>query len=75
MTLETLLRGRDGGSVADALAQAVQRVDARIERLRAEESEQVLAAAAELAALKRLVEGDVATALGVSIGFSDSDGD
>jgi predicted lipoprotein len=75
MTLETLLRGRGHGSVADALAQAVQRVDARIERLRAEESEQVLAAAAELAALKRLVEGDVATALGVSIGFSDSDGD
>jgi predicted lipoprotein len=35
----------------------------------------ILAAARQLAALKRLVEAEVAPALGVNIGFSDSDGD
>jgi uncharacterized protein len=75
MTMESVLRGRGHGSVADALAQAVRQVDERLKELGAEESEQVLTATGELATLKRLVEGDVATALGVSIGFSDSDGD
>ena len=37
--------------------------------------ERVLAAAAALGALKRLVEDEVAPALNVSIGFSDADGD
>jgi predicted lipoprotein len=35
----------------------------------------ILAAAKQLAALKRLVENEIAPALGVNIGFSDADGD
>jgi hypothetical protein len=35
----------------------------------------ILATAKQLAALKRLVENEIAPALGVNIGFSDADGD
>jgi len=43
--------------------------------LKADNAERVLAAARELAALKRLMEDQVAPVLEVVIGFSDADGD
>jgi predicted lipoprotein len=39
------------------------------------DKDDILAAAEELDALKRLVEKQVAPALGVNMGFSDADGD
>ena len=73
--LESTLRGRGQGKTADALATAIRRADAALAGLDGRDGERVLAAGQTLADLKRLAEGEVATALGVSIGFSDSDGD
>jgi predicted lipoprotein len=73
--LEPALRGRGGAALADRLVQALKRADAALAGLDGRNRERVLAAGQALADLKRLAEGEVATALGVSIGFSDSDGD
>jgi len=73
--LESALRERGQGKIAAALAQAIRQADARMQGLAAGDTLSILAAAKELAALKRLVENEVAPALGVSIGFSDADGD
>jgi hypothetical protein len=67
------MRGKD--ATVDKLAAAVLRVDASLQGLDGSDKERILAAAKELAALKYLVENEVAPALGVNIGFSDSDGD
>jgi predicted lipoprotein len=75
LTLESILRGRGAAKLANALAQAVRQTDRAMQDLTGSDRERVLAATGELAALKRLVETDVAPALGVSIGFSDADGD
>lgn len=72
-SLAAALRAK--GQSADALGAAVARVEAAMNGLQAEDVQRVLAAAKELAALKRLVEDQVAPALGVLIGFSDADGD
>ncbi|NWG87770.1 MAG: imelysin family protein [Hydrogenophilaceae bacterium] len=74
-SLQAALRARGQAKAADALAQAVKRAEAGMQGLTAADKVRILAAAKELAALKRLVENEVAPALGVSIGFSDSDGD
>lgn len=72
---ETFLRGLGLNAKADALRAAVRRVDVALAGLEPAQRERVLAAAAALGALKRLVEDEVAPALNVSIGFSDADGD
>ena len=76
--LETFLRGKGLNPLADTLRQAVGKVDDSMAKLT---KEGVKSAAAvqqttrDLAALKFLAESQVASALQVSIGFSDADGD
>lgn len=64
-------RGKDMAS----LAEAVRQVDVAMQGLESRDTPRILDAAKQLAALKRLVENEVAPALGVNIGFSDADGD
>lgn len=63
------------GQAADGLAQAVRQADVVMADLSAGDEQRILAAAQALADLQRHVETQVAPALGVSIGFSDADGD
>lgn len=63
------------GKPAHALTAAVAQADAALQGLTGDNLQQVIAAGRELAALKRLVENQVAPDLGVNIGFSDADGD
>lgn len=58
-----------------ALADAVRQADAAMQNLTSNDTPRILEATKQLAALKRLVENQVAPALGVNIGFSDADGD
>lgn len=58
-----------------AFATALAEADAAMARADPARLDSVLAAAARLAALKRVTENELAPALGVVIGFSDSDGD
>lgn len=74
-SLQAALRQRGQGGVADALATAAAEADAVMQGLDGGDRARILSAARQLAGLKRLVEEHVAPALGVSIGFSDSDGD
>jgi predicted lipoprotein len=73
--IETYLRGRGHNALADRLVQTVKRVDARVKAATPSAPPKVLAAARELAGLKRLAEEELAPALEVRIGFSDADGD
>ncbi|MDA8454758.1 imelysin family protein [Acidovorax sp. GBBC 3334] len=77
--LETYLRGRGLNPLADRLRATALRIDAAMAAAEkagtAQGGPQVLQAAKELSALKRLAEAEVAPALQVSIGFSDADGD
>ena len=73
--IETYLRGRGLNPLADRLVQATKRVDARLAAATPTAKAKVVDTARELAALKRLAEAELASALQVSIGFSDADGD
>jgi len=73
--LESYLRGRGHNREADALVRATSRANARMHGLAPTARLRLLDAARELAALKRMAEGELAPALKVSIGFSDADGD
>jgi predicted lipoprotein len=73
--IEPALAARKADGVTDRFRQSLARADAALAGLDGRDSPRVLAAGQALAELKRLAEGEVATALGVSIGFSDSDGD
>lgn len=73
--LETYLRGRGLNPLADRLAQAGLEAARALARAEPAEPSSVLAAAGALEALKRLAEAEVAPALDIHIGFSDSDGD
>lgn len=73
--IETYLRGRAANPLADRLVRAVEAADASMETVLPASSSQVLAAAAALGGLKRLVEAEVAPVLDVRIGFSNADGD
>ena len=75
VSLASILRQRGKDATADVLAQAIRQADADLQGLTISDAPRILAAAKQLAALKRLVENEVAPALGVNIGFSDSDGD
>jgi predicted lipoprotein len=75
VSLASALRERDNGAVADRFVHAVGLADAGMISLSATDTSRIFAAAKELAALKRLVENEVAPALGINVGFSDADGD
>jgi hypothetical protein len=66
---------RRAQGLADRLIQAMNRADTALAGLDGRDRALVLAAGQALADLKKLAEGEVATTLEVSIGFSDSDGD
>jgi uncharacterized protein len=74
-SLATALRTKDQGVVAQDLEGAVAQADAAMQAVAVDDPATVLAAGQALAALKARVENQVAPALGVSIGFSDADGD
>lgn len=69
------LRRHGRADVADALVAEVAATDTAMQALSDADNPALLAAAQRLAALKQRVENAVAPALGVSIGFSDADGD
>lgn len=70
--LETYLRGKGLNPLADRLRDTAARSG---RGLASAASPALQATARELAGLKRLVEGEVAPALDVRVGFSDADGD
>lgn len=73
--LETYLRGRGLNPLANKLAAATAGVTLQVQAANPAEPGRTLAAAQSVAKLKRLAEAEVAPALEVHIGFSDSDGD
>ncbi|MBN9407983.1 MAG: imelysin family protein [Burkholderiales bacterium] len=73
--VETYLRGRGLNPLADKLRAAVGQVDTAFQGLVPGDAAKVNAAGRALAGVKRLVEGEIAPALEVNIGFSDADGD
>lgn len=73
--LESYLRGRGLNPLADKLAHSVEKTDRLMKNLSPGNSAGMQQASKSLAELKRLAEGEVATALNVNIGFSDADGD
>ncbi|HUG24111.1 imelysin family protein [Piscinibacter sp.] len=75
VSIEAYLRGRGLNPLADTLRAAVDRCDAALRGASPARSEELQSAARALDKLKRLVEFEVAPALKVSIGFTDSDGD
>lgn len=74
-SLETALRAGNQSELADSLAAAIRKTNKAMHGLQATDEARVLDAAKALAVLKRLVEDKVTSALGVTIGFSDADGD
>jgi predicted lipoprotein len=75
LSLEAALREKNQDKLAGTLASVTLNTDKAMQGLRIADRSRLLDAARELAALKRLVEDKVAPALGVTIGFSDADGD
>ena len=75
-SLASMLRTRGQVETANDFEGALRRADQAMADLAADTSPaRVLESARVLSALKRMVEDKVAPALGVHIGFSDSDGD
>jgi uncharacterized protein len=73
--LEPYLRGKGLNPLADQLAAAVQRASRALDAASGNAPARVQAAARQLGALKALVEGQVAAALDIRLGFSEADGD
>ena len=73
--LETYLRGLGLNPLADRWRAQVQRTHAAMQGLGPGDPRRLDSAVRSLAASKALAEGAVASALKVSIGFSDADGD
>ncbi len=74
-TLQAMLKAQGNEQVATALSQAVADVQSGMTELAATDKARILNTTKAMSALKALVENEVAPALGVSIGFSDADGD
>jgi hypothetical protein len=74
-SMESTLRSRGHNQLADVLASSTTNTGKAMRGLRIADQSRLLDAARELTALKHLVEDKVAPALGVTIGFSDADGD
>lgn len=75
VSIAAALQAQGKAPVAEHFARAVAEADAALQGLGTDDSVRILAAGKALADLKRLTEGDVASALGVNVGFSDADGD
>lgn len=75
LPFETLLRGRGLNPLADRLVSAISNADLALQGLGSEAAAPVRAAAAALGELTRLVQDELAPAVGVRLGFSDADGD
>ncbi len=75
VSIETLLRSQGRIELADKLEEAAKEVDRTLEESLPNTPESLQAASRALAALGGLVSTEVAPALGVSMGFSDADGD
>lgn len=73
--LETYLRGQGLNPLADRWRAQVQRTQAAMHGLGPGDTRRLDTAVRSLAGSKALAEGEVASALKVSIGFSDADGD
>lgn len=73
--LETYLRGRGLNPLANKVPGAAGQVSRQLSAANAADPHRTLAAARSLGSLKRLAEAEMAPALEVNIGFSDSDGD
>lgn len=73
--IESYLRGRGLNPLADRWLKAVDDADAGMRAMNEPTAKAVDAATRPLSRLKRLMEGEVAPALEVNIGFSDADGD
>lgn len=73
--IESYLRGRGLNPLADRWLKAVDEADAGMRAMNEPTAKAVDAATRPLSRLKRLMEGEVAPALEVNIGFSDADGD
>ncbi len=76
VALETFLRGHGHNPLADRWRAQVERTGQAVQGLAPNSPRAVLdRAVAELAAVKRLAEAELAPALHVHMGFSDADGD
>lgn len=75
ISIETLLRSQGHIDLADKLEEAAKEVDRTLEESLPNTPESLQAASRALATLGSLVSTEVAKALGVSMGFSDADGD
>ena len=75
VALDTYLRGRGLSALAGRWRQRIEAGDRAMRTLAPGPRDRLLNAAAGLAQAQRLAEAEVAPALRVSIGFSDSDGD
>ena len=73
--LETLLRARGQGALADQLGQTTAAAERALKGLRPEDVPRVFDAAQAVTGLTSLTQEKLAPALGVNMGFSDSDGD
>lgn len=73
--LETYLRGRGLNPLANKVASAAVQVTRQLQAADPSDANRTLAAARAASGLKRLAEVEIAPALEVNIGFSDSDGD
>jgi len=71
--METYLRGKGLNALADRLVRAVRATSTALQG--AESPARLQTAARRLAALKSLVEAEVAPALDIRVGFTDADGD
>jgi predicted lipoprotein len=73
--LDTYLRGRGHAALADRWRQRIDASDRTMHALVPGPRHRMLSAARDLAQTQRLAESELAPALRVSLGFSDSDGD
>jgi hypothetical protein len=73
--LETYLRGRGLNPLADRLEEAMSRAGGALRGTRPADAGRVRSAAAAIGRAKQVAEAEVAPALDVQLGFSDSDGD
>jgi len=73
--LESYLRGRGLNPLANKLAAASRQASAQLQAAAPTDANRTRSAARSVASLKKLAEAEVAPALDVNIGFSDSDGD
>lgn len=75
VSYETYLRGKGEAALADKLAATVKAADTALNDARDNAPAKLRLAARRLVEVTALMQGDVATALDIRIGFSDSDGD